>query len=181
MNTQGFNEPAQTRELELTTGEILVADVVVETHPVLSGRVLVTGQDGNGRKFEDWIPCLSGLQVQARDRVLIQRPANFEEPLVTGIVESGQRTRDTAKSAQSLNLQLNESLRINDHNGEALVDIVSGENGTRVQLHQSLAEMDVAGKLKMAADSVEIEARQGEMVLSASGDIKVDGEMIKLN
>jgi len=181
MSTQGFNESSTTVELELNSGDVLVADIVVETHPVLPGRVLVSGKDVNGRAFEDWLPCLDGLQVRAKDRVLVQRPANFDEPLVTGIVESSQKSQKSAVAGQKLNLEPNESLRINDHNGKPLIDLVSRENGTSIQLHQALVELDVAGKLALGADSLELKARQGELTLSASGDIKVDGEMIKLN
>jgi len=45
MSTQGFNESSTTVELELNSGDVLVADIVVETHPVLPGRVLVSGKD----------------------------------------------------------------------------------------------------------------------------------------
>lgn len=66
-------------------------------------------------------------------------------------------------------------------NSTALVDITLSENGPSIQLCQAVAEMDVAGTFRLAADSLEFKARQGEMTLSASGDINVDGEMIKLN
>ncbi|MFK7994438.1 MAG: hypothetical protein AB8B87_09900 [Granulosicoccus sp.] len=181
MNEPGFSESAQMAELSLANGEVLVAEVVVETHPVMAGRVLVKGQDVAGRSFEDWLPCMDGLNIGARDRVLVQRPGNSPEPLVTGIVESAQARRRPVRSAQTLTLQENESLTINDYQGRALIDIASTPSGPSIQLHAPLAELDVKGALRLEADSLEFKARQGEMQLSASGDIKVDGEMIKLN
>lgn len=181
MSTPGFNEAEQTIELELKSGEVLIAEVIVETHPVMAGRVLVKGADAAGQMFEDWLPCLQGLNITAKDRVLIQRPCNAPEPLITGIVESMHAQRKQFSSAQTLTLNENESLTINDHLGRALIDIAAGVDGPSIKLHASLAELDVEGALRLEADSLEFKARQGEMQLSASGDIKVDGEIIKLN
>lgn len=181
MNLLETTNKEEIVELEMESRDVLVATVVVDTHPVMSARVLVTGTDSKNRKFEDWLPCLEGLNVKARDKVLIQRPANTLEPVVTGIVESSHSHRRQAHSAHSLSLKHNEALTINDHHGKAIIEIVSGDNGPCIMLHTALVELDVAGALRLEADSLQFKARQGEMTLSASGDIKVDGEMIKLN
>ncbi len=174
-------QKGQHDQPELRSGDILVAEVIVETHPVLDGRVLVAGKDANEQQFELWLPCLAGLDIKAQDKVMLQRPGNTDEAVVTGILESSQLDRRQAGSSQSLDLALNQSVTINDHHGRALVDVVSGEDGPIVQLHVPMAELDVQGTLRLEADSLELKARQGEMSLSASGDIRVDGEMIKLN
>jgi len=174
-------EPTQQAQPELRRGDILVAEVIVETHPVLAGRVLVAGKDASSQQFELWVPCLAGLDIKAQDKVLLQRPGNMDEAVVTGVLESSQLDRRQARSSQSLDLALNQSITINDHHGRALVDVVSGDDGPIVQLHVPMAELDVQGTLRLEADSLALKARQGEMSLSASGDIKVDGEMIKLN
>lgn len=181
---QGLHQSVETSEsgdLQIASGEALIAKVLVEKHPVLDGRILVSGNDAGGKHFELWLPTMQGLDIKSSDTVLIQRPGNADEPLVTGIVQSAHHSRKTHNTAHSFTLNENEALTINDHHGRALLDISAGEKGPSVVLHAALAELDVDGSLRMEADSLEFKARQGEMSLSASGDIKVDGEMIKLN
>ena len=182
MSIQRLDELDCPASLEIESGQVLIAEVVVETHPVMSGRVLVAGTDERGRSFEEWLPCLEGLSIRAKDKVVIQRPANSQEALVTGVVESRHRqARQQSRVGGELTLGKDECMRINDYNGDALLDIVAGESGPSIQLHRSLGELDVPGSFRLVADSLDFKARRGEMTLAASGDIRVDGEMIKLN
>jgi len=61
------------------------------------------------------------------------------------------------------------------------LDIKQEPEGPVVQLHTAMTALDVPGTFRLTADAVEIDARQGEMKLAASGDIHMDGEVINLN
>ena len=177
-----LRETQQESKLVMNPGDTLVADVVVETHPVLNNHILVSGVDATGVTFEQWLTHVCGVVIRAGDKVLLQRPADIDQPLVTAVVESSQRGATTSRAiGEALQMQADEVLRINDHHGKPLLEVFSGESGPELKLHHELSELDVEGSFKLKADSLELNARQGEMTLAASGDIKVDGEMIKLN
>ena len=67
----------------------LVGECVHDAHPTLLGRVRVRwtepGQGGEVR--EQWLACLLGVIVRQQDRVLLQLPDNWPEPVVTGVVD----------------------------------------------------------------------------------------------
>jgi hypothetical protein len=50
-----------------------------------------------------------------------------------------------------------------------------------VRLLVDAADVSMPGRLRLAADELELEARQGEVRVSAAGDVKVQGEVIRLN
>ncbi len=169
-------------ELSMQAGQTLIAEIIVEKHPVLEARSLVSGNDQHGIAFECWVNHLHGLVLRSGDTVLLQRPGNSDEPLITGIVESTQPAhRQIHRLGGELSLNADEALRITDHNGKPLLDIAPSADGTVLQLHVPVAETDMPGNFKLVADSISLEARQGEMSLTASGDINVDGEIINLN
>ena len=70
--------PVEPSPLCLTPGESIIANVLVETHPVLHHRVLVTGSLANGSVFESWVVVLRGLVVRAGDRVELYRQLELD-------------------------------------------------------------------------------------------------------
>ncbi len=168
--------------LALSSGELLVAEVIVDVHPVTPGRVLIKGNHADGTSFESWLSALQSLVIRAGDRVTIQRPSNYPEPIINGVLDSVDRKPVLAhKTGAELSLQPDETLRINDDKGAPLMDVKQSDDGPIVQLHTSMSALDMPGTFRLSADAVEIDARQGEMKLAASGDIHVDGEVINLN
>lgn len=58
---------------------------VVEALP--TGRVLVRWEDGRGEPTERELPIVRGLELQEGDRVLLEKPENWPDYLVTNAIE----------------------------------------------------------------------------------------------
>lgn len=82
---------------------------------------------------------------------------------------------------RTLALAAHESLRVVDAHGRPLVNILATDAGPVLQLPSADLQLDVAGKLQIQADQVEMIARDGEMKLLAKDDIIARGEKIRLN
>lgn len=103
--------------------------------------------------------------------------------LETPVAAPLPRTFNTSGSTpvRTLVLAAHESVRIVDASGRALCDILSGPEGPIVQLAASDTAIDVAGKLRIHADAIEMIARDGEMKMLAKDDVVLRGEKIRLN
>jgi hypothetical protein len=82
---------------------------------------------------------------------------------------------------RTLALAAHESLCVVDAQGRPLVNILATDAGPVLQLPSADLQLDVAGKLQIQADQVEMTARDGEMKLFAKDDIIARGERIRLN
>lgn len=87
----------------------------------------------------------------------------------------------TQTAVETLQLEPHQSLRIVDHTGRPLLDIAWDEAGPVLQLANGDATLDVTGKLRMHADTIEMIARDGEMKMLAKDDVVLRGEKIRLN
>jgi hypothetical protein len=90
------------------------------------------------------------------------------------------RRRESGVPMATLVLEPQQSIRILDSTGRALVDILCGEGGPVLQLAGS-ADLDVAGALRISADSIDMLAHDGAMRLMAKDDVIVRGEKVRLN
>lgn len=81
----------------------------------------------------------------------------------------------------TLQLEPRQAVRILDDRGEPLLDIGWSEAGPVLQLARGDAAIDVAGKLRVHADQIEMIARDGELKMLAKDDVVVRGEKIRLN
>ncbi|HEV3438481.1 MAG TPA: hypothetical protein VG122_14050 [Gemmata sp.] len=164
------------------TGLPMVGDCLEGRHPTLLGRYLIRYPDGTGEPVDRWLASLYGLPVRAHDRVLLLQPGNWPEPVVIGVVD-GFATRPGAPSttAATLELQQDEVVRINGCRGEPLVEVRQHESGPLVRLLSEDINLELPGKLKLTAKSIELEATQGGVKIAASDDVTVKGEMIQLN
>jgi hypothetical protein len=160
----------------------LVGEIVDVKHPSLRGRVRVRWVDLEGQTFERWLPTLQGLPVRVADRVLMITAANWPEPVVTGVVDGFARRPERERaSAATLELQRDEALRVQSASGEDLVEVFEDESGPVIRLLKEDVDLDLPGKLRVRAASIELEAKQGEARIQASDDVVVKGEIIHLN
>src|SRR5436189_68726 len=65
---------------------ILVGEVTEAAGPGLKGQVRICWQAVDGSKEERPLSFLKGLALQEGDRVLLRRPANWPEWLVTDVI-----------------------------------------------------------------------------------------------
>lgn len=166
---------------EAPTGP-LVGECLDATHPTLVGRVLVRWTTPDGRDERAWLATLHALPVRVGDRVMFQRPANWPEPVVTGVIDGfAARPEPARATAAALTLQRDEALRVVDVRGAALVEVVSGDEGPTVRLLTDDASIELAGGLRVSAARIELVARQGAVRIDAHDDVVVRGEHVKLN
>ena len=80
-----------------------------------------------------------------------------------------------------IELRCDESVEIRDARGRPLLRIHEGEQGPVVSLAGPNGDLDVAGVLRIRAESLELAAMRGALQLTASDDVMVRGEIIHLN
>lgn len=152
-------------------------------HPTLQGRSLVRWRDAAGERHEAWIPRLRELRPSRGDRVLLGHPGNHDEPVVMGVLDGlGRRAAPPpTEDGPMVRLAPHEALRVADADGTPLLEIRSTEGGPSVRLLAPAAGVDMPGTLRLSADDIELEARTGEVRVRAAGDVKVAGEIVRLN
>jgi len=164
-----------------TGEEGLVGRCLDDQHPTLSGRVLVRWEDDTG-EAEKWVPSLQQVPVRVDDRVLLMRPANFDEPVVIGVLDGfSRRPEPSRETAASLELKRDEAVRVAGSHGEPLLELYRDEKGPVVRLLQEDVDVEFPGALRMSAARIELEATRGSVDIEASDDVNVDGELINLN
>lgn len=162
----------------------LVGECVDDEHPTLLARVRVrwTPPREGEEAREQWLACLHGVTVRTRDRVLLQLPENWPEPIVAGVVD-GFATRPEAARlpGPSMELKGDESVRIRGRDGQDLLEIYQEETGPVVRLLDPGLDLELPGELRVRAEQISLEATRGDVEIKASDDVNVQGEMINLN
>jgi len=162
--------------------ESLIGEIVDTEHPALRGRVRVRWRDLEEQTFEQWLPTLQALPVRVSDRVMMVRPSNFREFVVTGVLDGFARRPEPARSAAAaIEVKRDQVIRIRNQAGEGLVEIYEDPSGTVVRLLDDDVDLDLRGKLRIKAKSIELVAKEGPAHISASDDVVVRGEAIHLN
>jgi hypothetical protein len=162
--------------------QILVGEVVDARHPTLRGRVRVRWRDHEGQAFEKWLPTLMNLPIRVSDRVIMTQAANWPERVITGVIDGfAHRPEIERETAAAIELQRDEALRVRDAAGNDLVEVFEDERGAVIRLLREDVDLDLQGKLRISAKSIELEAKQGQARIKASDDVVVNGEVIHLN
>lgn len=159
-----------------------VIGVCIDTHhPTLMGRALIRWElDGEVNK--QWLPMLHGMSLRDDDQVLVQTPKNGFEPIVIGVVDGYKRRPDIEMSSgPALSLQRDESITVTTEEGEKMLEIYRKESGPVVKLLSGDIDIELSNTLRISAQSIELNARQGEAKITANDDVVVEGEMIRLN
>ncbi|KIG18578.1 hypothetical protein DB30_00263 [Enhygromyxa salina] len=169
----------------------LVGECLDDRHPTLQGRVRVRLSDpDSGDLRERWVPRLQGLSVRAGDRVLMIRPDNSatwgeeagDDWIVTGVIDGfAKRPRVDKQEAARLELQPDEAVRVVSRAGQALLELSHDQDGPIVRLLEPDVRVELAGKLAIKAEQIELEAEQGEVSIKASADVVLRGEVVRLN
>jgi hypothetical protein len=160
---------------------VVVAEVLDDRHPSLVGRVEVQWRDDTGRGRRAWVPTLQGLSIRVKDRVLLTKPEGLDEPVVTGVLDGfTRRTTETTEAAR-IELRPDEVVRVCDSAGNAVLELQTTERGPLVRLLTDDTDVELPGKLRLRAKSLELEALAGPIKIKASDDVVVEGEIINLN
>lgn len=162
--------------------EALVGECLDARHPTLRGRGRIRWTDAGGDVREKWLPALSGVVLRAGDRVVLAQPANFDEPIVMGVLDGfTPRPEPEAPRGPRVSLERDEVLRVETADGRALLEIRPEEGGPVLRLASEGLDLDLPGTLRLCAEAIELKARQGSVKVTASDDVVVKGEIIELN
>lgn len=159
----------------------LVGECVDPRHPTLSGRVRVCLRTPAGAEVDQWLPVLQSVVVRKGDRVLVQQPANWPEPMVVGVVDGFAQRPMVWKPGPSVTVQPDEALQIVAANGTALAEMIQLDGKPVLRVLHADVQLELPGKLRIAAQALELEARQGPVQIRAADDVIVQGETIQLN
>ncbi|WP_119841640.1 hypothetical protein [Salinibacter ruber] len=164
------------------SGEGFVGRCVDDQHPTLAGRVLVDWSDPAGEEVERWVPTLQQVPVRVDDRVLLMRPENFDEPVVTGVLDGFvRRPEPDRETAVSLEVKRDESVRVAGADGTPLIEVIRDESGPVIRLLQEDVDLEFPSALRLKASQIDLVAERGSVDITANDDVNVDGELINLN
>lgn len=164
------------------TIESLVGECLDTSHPTLTGRVLVLWNDANGKEQKQWLPTLLNLPVRKKDRLLLTKPGNWNEMIVTGVIDGfAKRPEIDRKTSGKILLEQDEAIRVTSRNGQELLELLQTDAGPVIRVLCQDTAVELPGKLKLTADSIELEAGAGSINIKATDDVCINGEMIHLN
>lgn len=157
-------------------------DVVSARDPARPGRAHVRWIDADGIERAQWLRTMAHVGVRPGDRVLLAQPVRWSEPLVTGVID-GFSTRPDIESvpAATLTLQADECVRVAASDGTPLVEVFQSDAGPVVRLCQPNVSIELPGKLRIDAKSIELNAKQGGIAIKATDAVVVQGEAVRLN
>lgn len=85
------------------------------------------------------------------------------------------------RAGPSLALAVDEVFTLVAENGKPLLEIVGNASGPVVRLLCGDTQLELPGKLRIAAADIELTARRGSVRIEADDDVVVQGEMVRLN
>ena len=100
--------------------------------------------------------------------------------MVTGVID-GFAARPAEERGPVLSLAQGESLRVLGSDGAPLVELRQSPDGPVVRLLSMDASIELPGKLRLSADAIALHARRGGVEVTATDDVSVQGEAIRLN
>ncbi len=161
--------------------ESFVGECEKTRHPTLNGRIFVSWEEGQDCK-RAWLPTLHALSVRKCDRVLLQWPANWPEPIVVGVIDGFAARPEVQPSvAATLEVQRDESVRIHAVDGTGLIEIRVAESGPVVRILSRDVDIEFSGALNITADQIALRAQRGPVQIDATDDVVIRGETIQLN
>jgi hypothetical protein len=161
----------------------LVAEVIDTHHPHRPGRILVSWTSDDGEDREAWLHTTTQVRPRTGDRVLLLRPTNYCECIVTAVLSRDPVPPQPAdgQAVGRVALQPSESLRVEASDGTPLVEIASSEHGPVVRVLSRDLELAVPGRLRLSADTIECVSGQGGTDLRSDGETVVRAPRIRLN
>jgi len=158
-----------------------VGTVVDADHPTLVGRVRVTWE-GAGPNAARWMPALTHLSIREGDRVLVSSPKFLDEPVVGGVLDGFRRRPEpTREQKMGLTLERDETIQVLTREGSPLLSLHYEDTGPVVRLLDNDVNLEMEGRLRLSAKSIAFAAREGGIDIEANDDVRIAGEMVKLN
>jgi hypothetical protein len=164
----------------------LLGEIVDTHHPDFKGYVYVRWLSDQGETRQRWLAVVQGLAPRKGDRVLLQKPGNWPEMLVTAIVDPYSKNEsneegELATSRRTLELELEEKIRITAANGRPLIEISATAQGPIIQVLSKDVNIEAPGKLSLRAETLELEGGRGGVDIQTEADTIVRARYIRLN
>jgi hypothetical protein len=98
------------------------------------------------------------------------------------VVDGFSRRPEAPKHiAHVLEMKRDEMLQVHAENGQPLLQITRDQQGPVLRLLQADTQVELPGKLRIAASTIELCARAGAVHITAADDVEIVGEAIHLN
>lgn len=169
---------------ERTRSTTLIGEVTDTHHPDALGRVRVKWSMQDGSACERWLECVDGVKPRIGDLVLLQSPENWPEYLVSGLLKRagrGEPIEPAVEPAVVLGLEADQCVQVSDAAGCPLLQVRASPDGPVVTLLNRDVNIEVAGKLRLAAQTIELEGGGGGVDIRTDADTVVRSRYIRLN
>lgn len=162
----------------------LIGEVTDTHHPDAMGRVRVKWPMRDANSCERWLECVEGVKPHIGDRVLLQAPSNWPEYVISGLLrraECSEPVEPVAEAAFELTLEADRCIQLSDASGRPLLQVRSSPDGPVVTLLNRNVNIEVAGKLRLSAQAIELEGGHGGVDIRTEADTVVRSRYVRLN
>ncbi|WP_419689426.1 MULTISPECIES: hypothetical protein [Burkholderia] len=176
--------PDRTPSAEHHESSTLIGEVTDTHHPDAMGLIRVKWSGQDGKTCERWLECVDGVKPGIGDRVLLQSPVNWPEPLIAGMLKrkgNGEPVEPIVEPAVALSLEADKCVQIADAAGTPLLQVRASPDGPVVTLLNRNVNIEVAGKLRLSAQTLELEGGRGGVDIRTEADTVVRSRYVRLN
>lgn len=176
--------PEAPAPVERAEAAMLIGEVTDTHHPDAMGRIRVKWATGAGDACERWLEPVTGVKPAIGDRVLLQAPANWPEYLIVGRLGRtgcGEPVEPAVEPAAVLSLEADKCVQVSDASGCALLQVRASADGPVVTLLNRNVNIEVAGKLRLSAQTLELEGGRGGVDIRTEADTVVRSRYVRLN
>ena len=150
-------------------------------HPDLPGRVFVRWTDARRMVQRAWLPYVTGTAPRRADAVLLARPDNDPQWLVTAVLGGPQQPEQPDSDVETLRLSPGQRVRIEAHDGTGLVELDGRDGEVSVRLMGDNVALEAKGRLRLAGDSVQVEGGTGGIDMRTEREVVVRGRTVRIN
>lgn len=162
----------------------MIGEVTDTHHPDAMGLIRVKWALQDDTACERWLECVDGVKPRIGDRVLLQSPANWPEYLIAGLLTRkghGEPVEPVVEPAMALSLETDKCVQIADASGCPLLQVRASPDGPVVTLLNRNVNIEVAGKLRLSAQTLELEGGRGGVDIRTEADTVVRSRYVRLN
>lgn len=132
-----------------------------------------------------WLPRLENAAVRAGQTVLVVKPADGSSPVVVGGLAGANGAGWSSAAGHRVEAAQDAAggatVRVLLPDGRTALEIDLREAAPTVRLLDDDVHLDLAGRLRITARSIDLTARQGSATVTAHDDFRVEAERIRLN
>ncbi|WP_322074523.1 hypothetical protein [Burkholderia cepacia] len=176
--------PDRTPSAERRESSTLIGEVTDTHHPDAMGLIRVKWSEQDGKTCERWLECVDGVKPRIGDRVLLQSPVNWPEPLIAGLLTRkghGEPVKPVVEPAVAISLEADKCVQITDAAGTPLLQVRASPDGPVVTLLNRNVNVEVAGKLRLSAQTLELDGGRGGVDIRTEADTVVRSRYVRLN